>query len=509
MKRVFALLLALCLCLSALPGFAAAADGHTVQRSPQALRVNGAERDCERYNIDGSNYFKLRDLAALFNGTASQFDVDYDDAARAIRLSPGAAYVHAAGGELTVGPDLSDTAVPSEQKLLVSGQEQTGLHVWNIGGSNYFQLRELAPILGFRVDYDASSNTAVAESADYAPPAAAPVSCLRQSVETASGAVNAWVLRADMSDPRVSVRSALVENRLGATASFDEIVSAALSPWAVVNGNFFEAYQPFQVPIGHVMTDGQFRYGHSGFTSLGIDAEGGLHMGRLPIFTRVTAADGAEWALYEINTAAGQSEGNSVLYTPAYGAQLSLTLGAYVMTVRSGAVSAYRWAEAGEAVPIPADGFLLYLTKSYAEQPWIQAPAIGSAVSGPEPYLFNPTADSFDPKGMVSILSGSPRLVKGGAPCYDMDEGFDDPSRFGPTAAAGRTAAGIDAEGRLVIASADAATIQQMRELMTALGCTEAVNLDGGASRALYCEGSFLCRPGRRLTTTLQIFFRG
>ena len=509
MKRGLALLLALSLCFSALPGLAAAAGGHTVQRSPQALRVNGVERDCERYNIDGSNYFKLRDLAALFNGTASQFDVDYDAAAQAIRLTPGAAYVHATGAELSVGADQSGSAVPSAQKLLVAGQERSGLSVWNIGGSNYFQLRELAPILGFRVDYDPASNTAIAESADYVPPAAAPMSCLRQSVETSGGAVNAWVLRVDTSDARVSVRSALVGNTLGATAAFDEIVSGALSPWAVVNGNFFEAYQPFQVPIGHVMTDGQLRYGHSGFTSLGIDLSGKLHMGRLPLFTRVKAADGKEWTLYEVNTAAGQFEGNSVLYTPAYGMELALTLGAYVMTVQNGAVSAYRWADAGETVPIPGDGCLLYLTKSYAEQPWVHAPVVGSAVSAPESYLFNPTADSFDPAGMVSILSGSPRLVQGGALCYDMDEGFDDPARFGPTAAAGRTAAGIDAQGRLVIASVDAATIQQMRELMLALGCVEAVNLDGGASRALYCDGTYLCRPGRQLTTTLQIFYRG
>ncbi len=509
MKRTIAWLLALCLCLTLLPALTTAAHGAVVQRSPQNLRINGVQRDCDRYNIDGRNYFKLRDLAALFNGTANQFDVDYDAEARAMVVTTGAPYqeAHRNGTELVVGPDLSKTAVASAQKLLVDGQERTGLTVWNIGDSNYFQLRELSPILGFLVDYDAVSNTAIADSTDYVPPAAPPVSCERQSIATADGTVNAWVLRVDTADPRVTVRSAMVDTRLGATASFEDIVAAAGKPWAVINGNFFEAYQPFQVPIGHVMTDESFRYGHTGFTSLGIDDQGGVHMGRLPIFTRIRSAEGLEWVVYEINTAAGQFEGNSVLYTPSYGPELTVSLPAYVMTAENGVVTGYYRVGEEMTVPIPANGWVLYMTESYVNQPWIYAPKQGTAVSAPEPYLINATDDSFALDGMVSILSGSPRLVKGGAACYDLDGGFDDPTRFGPKAAAGRTAVGIDADGRLVMVSADAATIQQMRELMLQLGCVEAVNLDGGASRALYCDGKYCCRPGRQLTTTLQVFY--
>ena len=49
--------------------------------SPQKLSVNGTNVDCGKYNIDGANYFKLRDLAYMLNGTASQFDVGFDAAA--------------------------------------------------------------------------------------------------------------------------------------------------------------------------------------------------------------------------------------------------------------------------------------------------------------------------------------------------------------------------------------------------------------------------------------------
>lgn len=73
-KRFLSLLLALALALSL--ATAAFAGAETAQLSSQKLRFNGADRsDVEKYNIDGSNFFKLRDLAALLDGTAAQFDV--------------------------------------------------------------------------------------------------------------------------------------------------------------------------------------------------------------------------------------------------------------------------------------------------------------------------------------------------------------------------------------------------------------------------------------------------
>ena len=45
-----------------------------------------------------------------------------------------------------------------------------------------------------------------------------------------------------------------------------------------------------------------------------------------------------------------------------------------------------------------------------------------------------------------------------------------------------------------------------MRELMLALGCVDAFNMDGGASCAMYYDGQVLAAPGRELTVTLQVF---
>ena len=110
LNKMLSALLVLVLLLSlAVPALAA-----DVQRSGQKLSVDGVEIDCEKYNIDGSNYFKLRDLAALLSGTGSAFAVDWDAERGAVSITTGQDYTKV-GGELEVGADNSASAQVSAQ----------------------------------------------------------------------------------------------------------------------------------------------------------------------------------------------------------------------------------------------------------------------------------------------------------------------------------------------------------------------------------------------------------
>lgn len=163
MKKFISLLLTLVFLLALLPA-AAMAEGEVVVLSPQRLRVNGNTVDCEKYNIDGNNYFKLRDVALLLNGTASQFSVAWSEEARAISVVTGASYIPD-GSELDLsGGDKSDTAVVSSQTLIIDGEVRSDLKAFNIGGNNFFKLRDLGDALNFEVDYEQTSNTAIVES---------------------------------------------------------------------------------------------------------------------------------------------------------------------------------------------------------------------------------------------------------------------------------------------------------------------------------------------------------
>ena len=133
--------------------------------SPQGLKVDGKDIDCEKYNIADRNYFKLRDLAQLLSGTGSQFQVGYDEETKTVSITTGQAYTPN-GTELLTGVDNSATAQTSNQTIMVNGEIKEDLTVYNIGGSNFFQLRELGNILGFEVDYDQATNTAVVNSVE-------------------------------------------------------------------------------------------------------------------------------------------------------------------------------------------------------------------------------------------------------------------------------------------------------------------------------------------------------
>ena len=154
MKRAASIILLLTLLLAlALP--AGAAD---IRLSSQTLKVNGQTVQCSAYNIDGSNYFKLRDLAMLLTDTGSRFAVEYDEASHAVRVATGRAYTPV-GGELAQGAAEPQEVWRSVQPLLIDGVEHGELSAWNIDGSNYYKLRDLGDVLGFFVFYDEGTRT--------------------------------------------------------------------------------------------------------------------------------------------------------------------------------------------------------------------------------------------------------------------------------------------------------------------------------------------------------------
>lgn len=143
--------------LSAAPAPEAPAQ---VVLSPQNLSVDGRPRTVEMYNIDGYNYFKLRDLAVLLADTPAQFSVDWDAETNTVLVVTGAAYTPV-GGELVQGDDRSATAVRSPQTIRIDEAARTDLPVYNLGGNNFFRLRSLGEALGFQVDFDVETNTAI------------------------------------------------------------------------------------------------------------------------------------------------------------------------------------------------------------------------------------------------------------------------------------------------------------------------------------------------------------
>ena len=104
------------------------------------------------YKIDGYNYFKLRDLAMLLNGSARQFAVEYDEGTKSVSITSGRSYM-AIGGELSGAAAETAEAIISNNTVSIDG-ELVDFTVYKIDGANYFRLRDLGKALDFHVGYN-------------------------------------------------------------------------------------------------------------------------------------------------------------------------------------------------------------------------------------------------------------------------------------------------------------------------------------------------------------------
>ena len=132
-------------------------------RSSAAVTLDGAAVSLAAYNIDGSNYFRLRDIAAALSGTAKQFAVAYDAETNTAALTAGAPY--AAAGETAPG---AETACCVSAVRVTLGGAEIAAGAYLIGGENYFRLRDIAAALDFAVTWDNEAKTiAIDTSAGY------------------------------------------------------------------------------------------------------------------------------------------------------------------------------------------------------------------------------------------------------------------------------------------------------------------------------------------------------
>ena len=518
-KHLLGVLLTLCLAVGLLPAPALAASSEVALKlgSPwcaidtQVTQVDESNAQVTPYavQVNGGGYtlLPIRRVLEAFGGS-----VEWVPATNGVlctlnghqvELAPGSAQATVDGVAVTMD-------VPAEAR-----NDRTFVPVRfvseNLGLSvSYEPTNQIVVVSAAPVDQNSltslSSVKALTAKLAASQPAAQPVTYQEGSYALPSGTISAKVITVNMSDPRVSVKSAIVGNKLNATADFGSIAAYSGGALAIINANFFESYEDIKDPIGPVMVNGNFVYGNSGsITSLGITADGKMYYGRPSVFYRVITTDSGaaqQWSGYNLNVFE-QSADASVLYTPARGESVPVTCAGAALTVRNGVTTDYRTVAAGETLTIPADGYVLWMGSAFTATHYYQVPELGRTVAM-EPYLRVEDEEGFVLDGVTSLISGAPRLVKDGAIETYLDPGFTE-ARF-TTSITPRTAVGTTADGKLLLVSVPSASIQQMRELMLQLGCQDAINLDGGASTAMYYNGQTLAAPGRQLTTTLQVF---
>lgn len=144
-----------------------AAQSATATPTTASVLVNGENVGFYAYNIDGNNFFKLRDLAKTLNSTDKQFEVSWDASKNAIIITQDKSYT-AVGGELTVLDNTSSVSAALSTTSVYLNHRKIYLTAYNIDGNNYFKLRDVAKELDFGVVWDEANQTiSIDTSKDY------------------------------------------------------------------------------------------------------------------------------------------------------------------------------------------------------------------------------------------------------------------------------------------------------------------------------------------------------
>ena len=136
-----------------------------IQPSTHVVTVDGERVDPQGYNINGYNFYKLRDIAYILNGTDSQFNVTWDGANNRIILTDDAAYQEV-GGEMTSSASTAIKNVSESDSTIVLDGKTLSLTGYRINGNNYYKIRDVGSALGFSVDFDPETEIVLIGSAN-------------------------------------------------------------------------------------------------------------------------------------------------------------------------------------------------------------------------------------------------------------------------------------------------------------------------------------------------------
>lgn len=130
-----------------------------VKATNQKVKLDGKDVVISGYNIDGYNYFKLRDLAAVLKDSQAKFGVDYKDGV--VTLTKAADYKVVESDQKPVKAESKGTL--TNDKVLVGDKTLTAT-AYKIDDLNYYKLRDLGKELGFGVGYDEATKSVLLTS---------------------------------------------------------------------------------------------------------------------------------------------------------------------------------------------------------------------------------------------------------------------------------------------------------------------------------------------------------
>lgn len=259
---------------------------------------------------------------------------------------------------------------------------------------------------------------------------------------------------------------------------------------AAINGAFFDAYSnnPIRNTVQTMISDGMPINMSDIGVVFGMNQEGKVRIDPLKIRIRGKVGN-QSWYAFRANNDP-LSKNLAQLFTTHWGDKTGLS--GLQVQISDGQVRQV----SRSSVTIPAGGYVLYFKGT--EESMGSRFKFGDKVSMTIDYG---TAQSAFWEGVTEGMGGGPTLVRGGKDVLDAEsEGFRDPKIL--SGSGSRTLLGIMPDGQIVLA-VSAGTMTKMVAVMRGLGCSEAMNLDGGASSGMIVNGKSVRAEGRPLANAL------
>lgn len=117
--------------------------------SPYQIIVNNQSKDIVGYDINGSTYLSIRQIAEVINATASRFSITWDKNKSAIIINIGEMYQSSVK---VTNQKISSNAIPIESRIYIDGKEVI-LSTYNINGTTYFKLRDLGELIKIQINW--------------------------------------------------------------------------------------------------------------------------------------------------------------------------------------------------------------------------------------------------------------------------------------------------------------------------------------------------------------------
>jgi hypothetical protein len=309
--------------------------------------------------------------------------------------------------------------------------------------------------------------------------------------------------------PDIRVLS-VTAGKVGQTASLADMLNSidrsVYDVLAAVNGTFFHAYNTGAKPIvGTIVKNGVMMHRYDG-TLIGFGADGSARMGYIGM-AAVGRVDGIRqgnrefWVHNWNQILPGGRNFREALINPEYGTET----GAHDMTaivVRNGKVTGINRGN----TRIPADGYVYLMPQN---SPYNDGRIYVGAEMVLETTFHNLRNNRANVTGewesMYNITGCGPSLILNGQiTANPASENWTRPDLTRGSAL--RSFIGLSDDGRsLVMGTVPSCTIRQLAEVAQAFNLHNAMNLDGGASSALWLNGHVLSPPGRSLSNIIAV----